>query len=197
MGEDRYMYKVDENPEVRDGIISAACPPGDYTVEASISSPHNVELASATADFTVTGPPPPPSADAALGSLTLSGIDFGLFNLSTTGYTASVANDATETTVTATTNDEGATYVVMLDGVPDPDGTVELAVGGNSVSVVVTAEDGQTTMTYTVAVTRAAPPSADATLGSLALSGVNFGTFDPDTTSYDAERSPTTWRRPR
>ena len=184
MGEDRYMYKVDENPEVRDGIISAACPPGDYTVEASISSPHNVELASGATDFTITGPPPPPATDATLGSLTLSGIDFGLFNLSTTGYTASVANDATETTVTATTNDEGATYVVMLDGVPDPDGTVELAVGGNSVSVVVTAEDGQTTMTYTVTVTRAEPPSDDATLGSLALSGVPF-TFVSDTTSYD------------
>ena len=40
----------------------------------------------------------------------------------------------------------------------DADGTVELSVGSNAVSVVVTAEDGETTKTYTVTVTRAAPP---------------------------------------
>ena len=56
MGNDRYMYKVDEDPEVRAGSISASCAPGDYTVEVSISSPGNVELASATADFTVNAP---------------------------------------------------------------------------------------------------------------------------------------------
>ena len=33
MGLDRYIYKVDEDPEVRDGAISASCAPGDYTVE--------------------------------------------------------------------------------------------------------------------------------------------------------------------
>ena len=56
MGNDRYMYKVDEDPEVRTGSIPTSCAPGDYTVEVSISSPGNVELASATAGFTVNAP---------------------------------------------------------------------------------------------------------------------------------------------
>ena len=290
MGNDRYMYKVDEDPEVRTGSISTSCAPGDYTVEVSISSPGNAELASATADFTVNAPaqqqeqPEPPSTDATLSGLTLSdvtlafasattrysvsvandvtettvtpttnddgathaiklggvtdadgviplavgsnvitvevtaedgntaktykvtitragpevstdatlsgltlsGIDFGAFNSATTGYTASVANDVAETTVTPTTNDDGATYEIKLGGVADADGTVSLAVGGNVITVEVTAEDGNTAKTYTVTVTRAAPPrSTDATLKSLTLSGVNFGNFDPATTSYD------------
>ena len=87
MGLDRYMYKVDEEPEVRAGTISASCAPGDYTVQVSISSPGNVELASATADFTVAAPgqqqqpEPPASTDATLSGLTLSGVDFGAFDL--------------------------------------------------------------------------------------------------------------------
>ena len=56
MGKGRYMYQVDEDPEVRTGTISASCAPGDYTVKVSMSSPGNVELASATADFAVTAP---------------------------------------------------------------------------------------------------------------------------------------------
>ena len=73
---------------------------------------------------------------------------------------------------------------VQLDGQVDADGTanVALAVGDNAVSVVVTAEDGETTRTYTVAITRAAPPlSDDATLRSLTLSGVTLA-FDPAVT---------------
>ena len=31
-----FLYKVDEDPEVREGNISASCAPGDYTVEVSI-----------------------------------------------------------------------------------------------------------------------------------------------------------------
>ena len=53
IGIDRYMYKVDQNPEVRTGTISADCPEGNYTLEVSVSSPENVELASASANFFV------------------------------------------------------------------------------------------------------------------------------------------------
>ena len=184
MGKDRYMYKVDEDPEVRTGTISAACPPGDYTVEVSISSPGNIELASATANFTVNAPGrqqplEPPSTDATLSGLTLSGVAFGAFDSATTGYTASVANGVDETTVTPTTNDDGATYVVKLDGVADEDGVIPLSVGSNTITIEVTAEDGNATQTYTVTVTRAAPPSTDATLSGLTLSGVNFGEVRP------------------
>ena len=56
LGKTRYMYKVDEDLEVRGGSISAGCPAGDYTLRVSISSPDNVELASSSAAFSVTEP---------------------------------------------------------------------------------------------------------------------------------------------
>ena len=92
------------------------------------------------------------------------------FDSDTTSYEVSVAHDVEQTTVTATANNEGASYVLKLGEETDEDGTVELSVGSNVVSVEVTAEDGETTLTYTVTVTRAeaAPElSADATLSSL------------------------------
>ena len=191
MGNDRYMYQVDDDPEVRSGTISASCAPGDYTVAVSISSPGNAELASATADFTVAAPAqqqrqaqePPPSTDATLSGLTLSDVTLS-FASSTTGYTASVANDVAETTVTPTTNDDGATYEIKLGGVADADGVIPLAVGSNVITIEVTAEDGNTVKTYTVTVTRAAPPSTDATLSGLVLTGVDIGAFDSATTGY-------------
>ncbi len=63
LGVDRYINRVDEDPETRTGTISADCPAGDHTVEAGISSPDGVELASATASFTVTAPAPEPTPD--------------------------------------------------------------------------------------------------------------------------------------
>ena len=78
----------------------------------------------------------------------------------------------TQTTVTATAA-EGAAFVVKLNGVADQDGVVSLAVGsGNVISVVVTAQNGETTATYTVTVTRAG--SGDAALSGLSLSGVTL-----------------------
>ena len=62
-----------------------------------------------------------------------------------------------------------------------------LRVGNNVITVEVTAEDDSTTRTYTVTVTRAEPASTDATLSALALSGIDFGTFDSTTTSYTAQ----------
>ena len=191
MGNDRYMYRVDEDPEVRTGSISTSCAPGDYTVEVSISSPADVELASATADFTVATPAqqqpppePPASTDATLSGLTLSGVDF-TFASATTSYDVNVANEVEQTTVTATANDGGATYAVKLGGVTDEDRVILLDVGSNVITVEVTAEDGNTARTYTVTVTRAEPPlSTDATLSGLTLSGVDF-TFASATTSYD------------
>ena len=64
VGVDRYMYKVDEDPEVRTGTIAAACPPGGYTIEARISAPDNTELASARANFTIVAPAAEPASAA-------------------------------------------------------------------------------------------------------------------------------------
>ena len=126
------------------------------------------------------------SSDATLSGLTLSGVDFGTFASGTTSYTARVANSVSQTTVTPTVNHSGASYVIKLDGVEGADGMVSLSVGSNVITVEVTAEDDSTTQTYTVTVTRAAPPSTDATLSALTLSGIDFGTFDSTTMSYTA-----------
>ena len=68
-------------------------------------------------------------------------------------YSATVSNDVTEITVVARARHSGAT--VTVNG-GDPDTPVKLAVGGNAIAVVVTAEDGKTRRTYTVTVTREA-----------------------------------------
>ena len=130
------------------------------------------------------------SADATLSALTLSGVSFGPFAPATTSYTASVNNTVTQTTVTPTVNDSEASHVIKLGGTTDADGTVSLAVGSNVITVEVTAEDGQTTKTYTITVTRldaqADPISSDADLSGLTLSGIDIGTFASGTTSYIA-----------
>ena len=128
----------------------------------------------------------PSSTDATLKALTLSGIDFGSFDSTTTSYTASVANSVSHTTVAPTLNDSDASYVIKIGGVTDADGTISLTVGVNIITIKVTAEDTTTTRTYTIAVTRAEPPSTDATLSALTLSGIDFGSFSSTTTSYTA-----------
>ena len=165
-----------------DGVISLSVGSNVITVEVT------AEDDSTTQTYTVTiTRATPPSTDAMLSALTLSGINFGTFASGTTSYTAQVANSVTETTVTPTVNDSGASYVIKLDEVEYADGVVSLSVGRNVITIEVTAEDGETTRTYTVTVIRAAPPSTDATLSGLTLSGINFGTFASGTTSYTAQ----------
>ena len=66
----------------------------------------------------------------------------------------------------------------------DGAGEMSLMVGENTVEVMVTAEDGTTTMTYTVTVTLL---SSDATLASLSLSDITLSPdFDSATTEYTA-----------
>ena len=62
--------------------------------------------------------------------------------------------------------------MVKVNGVEDQDGIVPLAVGSNVITVEVTAQNGETTATYTVTVTRAG--SGDAALSGLSLSGVTL-----------------------
>ena len=94
-----------------------------------------------------------PARQGGLRLLELSGIPLA-FDPAIDNYSAHVANEVMETTVTATANDHGATYVVQLGGVTDDDRTVSLAVGENVITIEVTAEDDTTTRTYTITVTR-------------------------------------------
>ena len=164
-----------------DGTVSLAVGENVITIEVTAEDENTTGIYTVT--VTRAGPP---STDATLKSLTLSDVDIGTFSSVTTSYTAPVANSVTQTTVTSTLNDSDASYVVRLGGVTDADGTVSLAVGRNVITVRVTAEDTTTTKTYIVAVTRAEPPSTDATLKALTLSEIDFGSFDSTTTSYTA-----------
>ncbi|WP_051217394.1 cadherin-like beta sandwich domain-containing protein, partial [Paenibacillus assamensis] len=130
----------------------------------------------------------PKSSNANLSNLTLSaGTLSPVFASGTLSYTANVANAVTELDVTPTVTDSKAS--VKVNGATVASGSasrVALNVGANTITVVVTAEDG-TPKTYTVTVTRAVPKSSNADLNSLALSvGTLSPTFASGQTSYTA-----------
>ena len=131
---------------------------------------------------------PPPSSDASLSALSFSWVsaeDLG-FVSDDFDYDVTVAHGLTVTTVEATTTDAGASYVVYLGGIEDTDRSINLAEGANAITVVVTAADGLTMMTYTVTVTRESEPALDdATLWKLELSDVTLNpVFVPATEMY-------------
>ncbi|MBI5030660.1 MAG: cadherin-like beta sandwich domain-containing protein [Chloroflexi bacterium] len=100
----------------------------------------------------------PVSANADLSNLTLSsGTLNPAFTSGTTSYTASVANDVANITVTPTTADVNAT--VTVNGTPvtsgNASGAINLNVGANLITIIITAQDGTATNTYTITVTRA------------------------------------------
>ena len=97
-----------------------------------------------------------PEMDAELSALTLSGITLSpqfASSIYTYTYSADAATTLAETKVMATTNNSSAVAVIKLDGVVDTDGTVDLKLGENIITVEVTATDGTTIQTYTVTVT--------------------------------------------
>ncbi len=117
------------------------------------------------------------------------------FSATTTSYTATVANSRTHAKVTPTVAHSSATVTVAGTTVSSgsPSGAIALSVGSNAISVVVTAEDGTTTQTYTVTITR---QSSNANLSGLTattsesstgtFTALNIGTFAAATTSYTA-----------
>ena len=108
------------------------------------------------------------------------------FLTATTSYTAKVANGTTSITVTPTTSDTGAT--VKINGISvasgAPSAPIALNTGPNTITVVVTAQDGTTQKTYTITETRALSSNANlATLGQ-SLVGFNPIALLPSNTSY-------------
>src|SRR6185312_4717711 len=95
------------------------------------------------------------STNANLAGLTLStGTLSPVFASGTTSYTTTV--NKASITVTPTAADAGAT--ITVNGTAVMSGTasaaITLVVGSNMVTTVVTAQDGTTTKTYTITVTR-------------------------------------------
>ncbi|MBC6414591.1 MAG: cadherin-like beta sandwich domain-containing protein [Chromatiales bacterium] len=141
-----------------------------------------------------------PSTDASLGNLQLIQTDGTTmipltedFAPTTTTYKVEVENMVEQVRVMPTAKHPDATITVDSNTVVNDDGEIDLTEGGvTTITIVVTAQDKQTTETYTVAVTRA--PSRDASLSNLVLKQMDGTTIiprtetsAPTTTTYTAE----------
>jgi gliding motility-associated-like protein len=170
---------IDSNTGAISGTPTAVTTPTNYTVTASaggfnLTASVNILIASTNAD---------------LSNLHLSnGALSPAFSGTTTSYTAPVGNGVTSMTVTPTTSDANAT--IKVNGITVTSGTassaIPLVVGPNTITMVVTAQDGVTTKTYTLTVTRV--PSSNAKLALIQLSrGTTLSpVFAAATTSYTA-----------
>ena len=91
------------------------------------------------------------STDAALSALTVSPKDIIGFAPDRTSYEVGMASTVTQATVSTTTNHAFATVGYSGAGTDTAEGRqVDLSAGKNTVTVMVTAQDGTTTKTYTV-----------------------------------------------
>jgi uncharacterized repeat protein (TIGR02543 family) len=126
----------------------------------------------------------PPSSNANLASLAMSAAALSpSFVSSTTNYTTSVANATSTVTVTPILADATATVkvntIAVISG--SASGTIPLEVGSNTITTVVTAQDG-TTKFYTIIVTRTAPPAPEIAVTG---NGINITTGDSSPSSAD------------
>ena len=147
---------------VDSGVASTAIPlsVGDNTITVEVTAEDGSTIKTYT--ITVTRQVLEGSSDAELSSLVLSdGVLSPFFNASTIDYLATVVNEISTFTVTPTTSDANAT--VTVNGVTVTSGAasaaIALTVGINVIDVVVTAEDGFTVISYSINMTRQAPPA--------------------------------------
>ena len=118
------------------------------------------------------------SSTSSLSSISLPGITLSpTFDKDTTSYTASVASNVTSTTVTPESRQADATLTVNGVAVASgaASGSINLNEGANTITIVVTAEDGVSSTTYTVAVTR-----ADGTAPTLTFNPADGATLVPN-----------------
>lgn len=132
--------------------------PGTYTIEVDLLdvtyTPNYKAADPAYINGTLTVSA---NTDATLSSLVLShGILNPVFSSDTYEYTAEVGHSTASLTVTPTAGFAYAT--IRVDGTVTASGStsheIPLAVGENTITIVVTAQDGTTTKTYTVTVIR-------------------------------------------
>jgi hypothetical protein len=126
------------------------------------------------------------SSNAKLSALAVSaGTLSPAFAAATTTYRVSVANSVSSITVSMQKDDPAATLIV--NGAYGYDNNIPftkfLDVGDNEIKIEVKAQDGVTSKTYTITVTR--EESAETRLSSIILSDVgSIPGFDPDVSSY-------------
>jgi hypothetical protein len=125
-------------------------------------------------NFTLTAAQVQASNNANLSGLSInSGTLSPAFSSNTTAYTATVANQVTELEVTPSAADAGA--VIRVNGTTvnpqSPSQTIGLNVGENNIAIGVTAENGTTTKTYSIVVTREAVANPLLSASTLAAFG--------------------------
>ena len=144
----------------------------DYYIEVAGDS-SNEYVAVSVAAYTK-------GSDADLSNLTATGFDL-TFAAGTTTYTAEVANSVESVTVTPTVKDAKATVTVNDKAATSGQAsTVNLIEGSNTITIKVTAEDGTTTKTYTITITRAGADTPEK------------DTLTAEDFTYTAPASPTT-----
>ncbi len=118
-----------------------------------------------------------PSTNADLSGLTISPGVLNGFTASTTSLNAYLASSTTSFTITPTAAHSGAT--ITVNGASNASGAasnaISINVGANTINVVVTAQDGTTTKTYTLNAFRSAPALS---AGSIAFTGFNADSTD-------------------
>ncbi|WP_162260362.1 cadherin-like beta sandwich domain-containing protein, partial [Rhizobium sp. Root73] len=168
------------------GVISL--PVGLTTILIKVTA----EDATTTQTYNVVYNRAGPPANADLNNLVLSSGSLSpSFNSGTVSYVTTVANEVTSVTVTPIVADATSTVKVNGTGVTSgsPSGSISLVEGSNTITAVVTAQDGTTMRAYTVTVTRSAPPppSSDASLRAIGVTNASLSSaFSPGTTSYTA-----------
>jgi len=143
---------------VASGSASAAIPlnVGANTITTEVTAQDGTTTQTYTTTVTRSTPP---SNVATLSAMTISsGTLSPGFASGTASYTASVTNATASITVTPTVTQANATITVNGAAVTSgsASGAISLSVGSNTITTVVTAQDGTTTQTYTTTVTRAA-----------------------------------------
>ena len=164
--------------QVKNGVATGANI--RVTAEKLSASDGNADFTPANASYSVTAAAPL-STNALLSSMTVSNATISpAFNKDTTSYTASVPFTVSRLEVAATAEDSKAKVAISGQN---------LAVGVNTVSVVVTAENGSK-KTYSISVTREQDPdyqaASNADLKSITPSvGILSPVFDPAKTLYN------------
>ncbi len=155
------------------GVASASIPltVGVDSIFIVVTAPDSTQK---TYAIGITRAPPNASSNATLSALTISAgtLNSPAFDPAKRVSGASVANSVSSTTVTATVAD--TTARLTINGTATASGAasapISLAVGVDSIFVVVTAPDS-TQKTYAMGITRAAPnASSNANLSALAIS---------------------------
>lgn len=152
------------------GVTDAESLPGTSTVLVT------AEDTETTLSYSVTFTIADPSTDASLSDLTVDETTVSGFTSGTLSYSVELPFGTTDVpTVSGTTTDPNASIdITDAESLP------------GTTSIEVTAEDGETILTYTIAFT-IADPSSDASLSNLQVDGVTVSGFVSGTLSYSVE----------